>query len=556
MLYLPSIKKMAAAGLGYILGSAFGGNKDEPDAVASNTVRNIVNFNTQIINSNVQVCDSRVDVTQIIDIQDISGDNVFISTNQEQQISMAIGCLFSASTENSISNEIGISVKQIAEAIDGGIFTDPPATQNITELVTNLSNTIVNEYINNCSTTLTANQKFSAGGIKGKTIAISENQVVNDEIISNCIGSSANVTDVVNKLEIVIDQFAKSESKSVAAMLFWTIIALSVLLFIFFVGIKMITGPKTFKTIMSICILVVVITGCAIALYFTFTAGKPPDPETTPLTPYDDYYNYEVGGFACKSNVDGVSGIRDPTSGHCVANVPDVLMPADDPWLACDCDFPTKGLKCVCCGPDSYYHFTKDMQSADPFRCDPSPDGGGSKRAKGAKVAHDPLDVHNSPWDGEFMVDKKVVGENTIVEGFFKVSANGGKMPTEGVKTIHHVSDNPNTLDIWGCPYLYYPDGPLKKPSNIAGVCCKNEETLDPDTCDVIEVKAAKQLDRFTCAEGELTVVPLFVEGISEPPPPNPAYGTPTIIGGCSVVTQKKINGRKERFKSKGINLF
>jgi len=478
------------------LGLIFGGN-DSPDPVAKNSVRNVTNMFTSVVSHNTQICEAKTELDQVADLQNISGENVYIKVDQKQNVSMDVNCLFAVSTTTNISNDISYDIGQVAEAIAGSFLTDVPGSENITELVTNVANQVVNTYEQHCSSVLAGSQYFSANNVEGKTIAISVSQEQNADVLLDCVGSVVNDTDVSNQLETIISQYAKSESKSMASALFLMFIGAAILMAVVFFGIRYVAKDKnSFKVMMMLCVIMVVAAFCVGYVYYVFTSTQNED-VTTPKSPYDLKYNDAESAFECQT-IGGVQGVRtkDITKGkHCfgkdhAATDGDPEDGGDYVGLNCSCPLPRNGdYGCLCCESGYTWKYNSDMTSQDPYTCAPIPVSGNSvltemaKKSQAAKEAGvtDPevekFNMHEySPFDGDYV--EGIMDEETgewIVEPHFECLPGGKRAvtmnPDSKYKTIHCISDN--ALG-WGC--VYNPNPGLSDELYM-GVCCGSSDT-------------------------------------------------------------------------------
>ena len=511
---------------GIVLGTVFGG-KDKNNG-ATNTVRNINQVFTSVINEQIMDCTSEVTNIQTATVTNILGTgDVTIRINQELTNELHTSCAFSAQAENNISTDISNQVSQIAETISTGFGPTIPA-ENISELINQVGTQIRNEFMQVCRNKLVNSQSILVEDISGGNILIELDQKSNSKVVTNCIGDSSQVSDVTAILENIFDQSAKSTSRSILWGVFWTMIAVSLLLFIFFVFGKMFFTASTTK---NVIIVIVVITICFVIIGLLFMAtmyavdGWPAAKDSErPQTNYDGEYDSTIGGFKClqddlpSEHPKWTDGDVDIISGHCVAthgyNKEEGLK-GYDAYLRPFVGKEEEALGGVTCEKGKYFMMDKDGVSGDPWTCVDMTDS--SKIVKNSKkiIAKGPDDdqgyqntaqvggsfkmsKYDTIWESESDYEdrkdpisgKFVVGDEMV--GFKWLGEHGGNMRVPHMRNT--VLMNAALDKTRGnCPFTVlssFGESPTTNPKIYNGACCisryydKNDQpdNGNPDT--------------------------------------------------------------------------
>lgn len=164
-----------------------------------------------VVNQTTQSCVSPVNMNQVISIEgktvNITGSNI----SQNQVYSVDFNCLQSNKTVNDLQSSLNQTAQQVAASTNQALNLNPGSTEstNVNNYVSNISESILNAYTGECSTSV-QQQQFTNIKAKG-TVNITNatlNQSQTGDLMVSCIQNSDNYTQAVSNLQQAVGQTA------------------------------------------------------------------------------------------------------------------------------------------------------------------------------------------------------------------------------------------------------------------------------------------------------------------------------------------------------------
>lgn len=219
---------------------------------ATNTLNSVISNSVTILNQSTETCRTTLQQEIDININKCSTVNI-IGINFNQSGSISTKCAESNSAKNNVKSEIDSEFKQAATAINQALSLNPGSTSsnNITNLMEQLSVNIQNEFTQNCINSVVNKDTISVtcSGKDGTANLeyLNFNQTANS--ISNCTLSSTSVNSVITQIKTIISQTAISKVAPLFSLGFIIIILAAIFLFMY-------QGEKSLTQIIIVLIIV------------------------------------------------------------------------------------------------------------------------------------------------------------------------------------------------------------------------------------------------------------------------------------------------------------
>jgi len=210
-------------------------------ASVKNTVEEITDIITNVIISNASTCGVTSVINQEVLLGNVGGNVSGIDFNA--QIVVNLDCLQSATNDAAIQNDIALKLSQFAKSkaetglVIGILSKSQSESENISRLVTKISNNIKIDNVKKCVSSIIINQKLQTGDVVGDVSSISLN--VSSSTIAKCVQTDTSVSSSITELATEIEQSGEANalaglsSAALLGMLFIVVIVIIILAILF-----------------------------------------------------------------------------------------------------------------------------------------------------------------------------------------------------------------------------------------------------------------------------------------------------------------------------------
>tara|TARA_B100000900_G_C20555690_1_gene706716 strand:- start:257 stop:1012 length:756 start_codon:yes stop_codon:yes gene_type:complete len=207
------------------------------NTTSENIVKEVTKLSVKVVNDNIQSIDTKGNQSNIVEF---SGNCKMYDTNisQVNRLTYDLKGFSSGNFDTKIQDELNKQMKQKAESVTQNLSLNPASTRanNITNIITELSNEVVNTYKQNCSVNMVSINKFTCKG-NADLYNLNVSQENYSDAVVNCIQKNDSVQDIANKLKTEIDQTAKAKQDNALMSLVWLILAMGL-----FISLPLLVG--------------------------------------------------------------------------------------------------------------------------------------------------------------------------------------------------------------------------------------------------------------------------------------------------------------------------
>jgi hypothetical protein len=193
--------------------------------MGNTTSQNVVKLVNEVTNSAITkvIQDNHADVamTNSIVLDDgCVGPNGLIvvsGVNQTNRFSVNITAVQEALVDTKFTNDVTNKMQQMAKAISQQLNFNPGQTNasNLAEAMTELSNSIKNDFRQNCATKLMGSNTITCKGTGARGVYLTDISQSNiASVVRTCVQSSSATTDIENKIQNIVRQSALAKQES------------------------------------------------------------------------------------------------------------------------------------------------------------------------------------------------------------------------------------------------------------------------------------------------------------------------------------------------------
>jgi uncharacterized membrane protein len=200
-----------------------------------------------VVNNTAQDCSSNLTQQQVDRIVNNTGSVTITDSNYEQFAAVDVQCLLTAKTQNDIQAKLIDQVKQQSEAISQQFQLSGAEATAVTNLLTQISLEITNNFASNCPAAILQEQGVDIANNAGNIVfrAIRRNQVAN--VLRSCSASADNVNAIKGEIQTIVDQTARAKTENFLSGLLQLLAIILILLGAFalvgFKGLNILTQP-------------------------------------------------------------------------------------------------------------------------------------------------------------------------------------------------------------------------------------------------------------------------------------------------------------------------
>lgn len=207
--------------------------------LSTNVSKETVNVLNNVFNSVSNSCVTQATQNQSIDLSGLTGSSIILTADWSQQLVVNASCLATSNLSTNLSNAIAQEATQLAESTEQqfSLATFGEA-ENYVKIMTNLSNTITNVYVNECQVTSEQIQNITISNSQAQLVTANTLWTQTLNTTSNCVFNNTAVTAIQNQIQQSVKQTAEATTENFleGALLGLALVIASAGVFLFGIG--------------------------------------------------------------------------------------------------------------------------------------------------------------------------------------------------------------------------------------------------------------------------------------------------------------------------------